>query len=100
GWERAKSIHLESWPKPHGKKEKEIEDSQLLVRVILFIRKWKHDNRLALNSEVGEVTISKETEKRLSRCVEELKSAMKIKEVKFGTGEMYVEEGVRLSIKA
>lgn len=100
GGEKQKSIHITKWPVAKHDESKGIEEAELLVRIILFVRKWKHDNRQALNSEISQMTISKVVETKLGSAIRELKSAMKINELKFGEGELIIEEGITASIKA
>ncbi|MDE1850422.1 MAG: valine--tRNA ligase [Candidatus Micrarchaeota archaeon] len=101
GSEKTGSVHTNSWPKQRETVDKgRFEAADKLVKILLFVRKWKHDNKLALNSEIGEVTIAKELEGELGGAVEEIKSGMNIKSVKFGEAQLEVEEGIKISIKA
>jgi len=101
GSEKTKSIHTNSWPKEkEGIEKDKFEAADKLVKILLFVRKWKHENKMALNSEITEITIGKELEGALGGAVEEIKSGMNIKSVKFGDAELDVEEGIKVSIKA
>ena len=49
---KEKSIHVSPWPVSEKFDEKAFGEADKVVKLILFIRKWKHDNGLALNSEI------------------------------------------------
>src|SRR5208337_1514001 len=53
----AKSIHLSAWPVGNEFDEEKFRKADGAVKLILFIRKWKHDNAMALNAELSEIVV-------------------------------------------
>lgn len=100
--EKEKSIHLTKWPE-EGKRDenesKEYKTAEKIVKIIRFVRKWKHDNKLALNAPIKELIISKDLEKELERGVEDIRGSMNIENVAFGKADTEIEEGLRIGIK-
>ncbi len=97
--EGVKSVHLSQWPAY----EKELDDrsamadGDVLCSVIVAVRQWKHANKLALNSEIKEVSLS-----RPIAGLDDLKGAMSIGSVKTG-GEGDIEvpgTDVKISVSA
>ena len=86
----ARSVHLSSWPSIGDRKI----DAEALARgdeawrTIVFIRQWKHENKKALNSEIQELTISKD----LGNLAMDIKGAMNIKSIRVAPGPMKVPE--------
>jgi len=68
------------------------------VDVISFIRRWKHDNGLALNAPLSEVVISSSAEGALSSAVDDIKGAMAIGKVSFGEAELDIGNGLKITI--
>ncbi len=100
--EREKSIHITKWPEFDKSKEdaKDFARGEKAVKIIRFIRRWKHDNKLALNAPIKEITLSKKLEKELGDAVEDIKGAMAVAKVDFDVGELQVEEGIEITIRA
>jgi hypothetical protein len=55
--------------------------------VIAQVRRWKHDNRLALNAEIKELVLSES----LGELEDDIKGAMKIGSVRIGEAGTPVE---------
>ncbi len=51
------SVHRQEWPKPAWSDEDARREGDLLARVVSEVRKYKHDQGLALNAPLGRVTI-------------------------------------------
>lgn len=96
GSEETKSIHLSSWPEFEEKliNKKDLEIGDTIYKVIAFIRLWKHNKKLALNSELNELSIEGDLEEGLDN----IKGAMNIKKITKGKGELEVPE-TKLKIK-
>ncbi|MCD6477268.1 MAG: valine--tRNA ligase [Candidatus Aenigmarchaeota archaeon] len=76
------SIHVSKWPE---KENVEKTNGDIVIEVISKIRKYKHYNKLPLNSELNKVIIiSKED---ISEFKDDIKGALKIKEIEFKKGE-------------
>jgi valyl-tRNA synthetase len=92
----AKSIHISAWPEAEKFDENEFKKADAVVKLILFIRKWKHDNGLALNSELPELTVDSD----LGEAANDVKGAMNIKKIIVGKGATQVPEtGFTVEIK-
>ena len=91
------SIHLSLWPAFEKKlvDEKSIEQGEKICKVISAVRSWKHDNKMALNADLSELTI----EGDLKEGLEDIKGAMKVKKITKGKGEIELPEtGLRISV--
>lgn len=86
-FEKEKSIHISSWPKVEKKPELAVFEKagDAAVSVLAAIRQWKQENRLPLNAEVKKVVIGREKEDILKDFVDDIKGAMKVKEIGFGS---------------
>ncbi|VVB76832.1 Isoleucine--tRNA ligase [uncultured archaeon] len=94
----AMSIHVSAWPVGNKFDEEKFRKSDDAIKTILFIRKWKHDNAMALNAELSEVTISVD----LGPAEKDVMGAMNIKKITKGEGDLQVPETspeIKLSIK-
>ncbi len=95
--EKGVSVHVSDWPDYDAKlldakNEKLGDDAE---KVIAQIRRWKHDNRLALNSELNEVVLSSS----LGEFEDDIKGAMKIKSVSVGAASTQVQgSDIRIEI--
>ncbi len=98
------SIHLSEWPLY----EKELVDEEaeeggdLAVSMLSSVRKWKHDNGLALNAPMKELSIecSAREKKSLEDFIDDIKGATKAEKVSFGKGEIAAEgTKIRFSVK-
>jgi valyl-tRNA synthetase len=83
-----KSIHISEWPNAKKFDEKRFDEAEKVVKLILFVRKWKHDNGLALNAEISELVVNSD----LGNAAEDVKGAMKIKVLTKGEGNTEVPE--------
>jgi valyl-tRNA synthetase len=83
--EKFKSIHLSDWPKY----DKKLEDKRsekigdLAVEIISKVRKFKSKNNKSLKTEVN-LILNKKHKTLLNPVLEDLKSTVKAKEIKFG----------------
>ena len=84
GQSPVKSIHLSEWPYNGSEAvdRNALRDGDEACRVIVYIRQWKHDHKMALNAELKEVILSKD----LGAFMNDIKGAMKIREIKIGSG--------------
>src|SRR3989338_7147766 len=59
GFEKEKSIHISAWPEFEKKylDERAEKTGDLAVKIISAIRQWKQGNKLALNTELTEVSL-------------------------------------------
>jgi valyl-tRNA synthetase len=51
------SVHRKDWPRPAWHDENALADGRLVVRLAAEIRRYKHEQGLALNAPMGKVTI-------------------------------------------
>ncbi len=93
--EKKKSIHITEWPKCNEELiNEEIEKAgDLAIEVISAVRKYKSENKLALNEKIHKLTIecSKEEEDKIEKFVQDIKAVMKISEVEFGNADIQIE---------
>lgn len=94
-YEKKKSIHITEWPK-HDEKlinEETEKAGDLAVEIISAVRKYKSENKMALNEQVSKLTIEcqKEDEERIRNFLEDIKAVMKISEVEFGNADIQIE---------
>ncbi|MBU3905134.1 MAG: valine--tRNA ligase [Nanoarchaeota archaeon] len=80
--EKVESIHISSWPEKENIKE---NNGHVAVEAIVELRKYKHSNKMALNAELNKVIISSVED--ISEFENDIKGAMKIKEIEFKKGE-------------
>lgn len=80
------SIHVSKWPEIEKVKK---NNGQIAVDAIVEIRKYKHDNKMALNAELDKVIIT--TKEDISEFESDIRGAMKIKETEFKKGDFRVE---------
>ena len=93
---KAKSIHLSAWPVGNEFDEEKFKKADDAVKLILFIRKWKHDNAMALNAELQEIVVNVD----LGEAADDVKGAMNIKKVTKGEGSLAVPETeIKVDIK-
>ncbi len=82
------SIHVSKWPEYESKpNEKSINSWKSLLEVVHFARKWKHENGMPLNGELSSIVIDEKLKGELEKSVEDIKGALKAKEVSFGPTE-------------
>ncbi len=102
--EKAASIHLAKWP---VYEEKNVDDElekggDAAIEIIARIRKFKSENKMAMNEEISRLAIecAKEEEGKLSKFFEDIKGAMKIGSIEFGNGDMEIERhSIRIKIE-
>jgi len=92
------SLHLTKWPVAGNIDQEAYSNEKTAVDVISFIRRWKHDNGLALNAPLREVVISSSAEGALSSAVDDIKGAMTISKVGFGEAELDIGNGLKITI--
>ncbi|MGC9190445.1 MAG: valine--tRNA ligase [Candidatus Micrarchaeia archaeon] len=86
--EPAISIHVSKWPEYESKQnEKSINSWKSLLEVVHFARKWKHENGMPLNGELSSIVIDEKLKGELEKSVDDIKGALKAKEVSFGPTE-------------
>jgi valyl-tRNA synthetase len=88
--EGKKSIHISDWPKLDSTlmDKASLEEGDEVTKLIVFIRSWKHDNKMALNAELSSMKL----EGYEGKALEDIKGAMKIKEIVTGKGTIQVPE--------
>jgi len=96
--ENRESIHLTEWPKAGTIDTNEYSNGKKAVEVISFIRRWKHDNGMALNAPISEIRLSKDVEHELGGAITDIKGAMNISSISFGSAEIDIGNGVKISI--
>jgi valyl-tRNA synthetase len=86
--EGKKSIHISDWPKLDKVlfNKESLEEGDTVAALIAFIRSWKHDNKMALNADLTSMTL----EGYDGSAIEDIKGAMKIKEIVKGSGTIEV----------
>ncbi len=91
----AKSIHLSAWPVGNEFDEEKFKRAEDAVKLILFIRKWKHDNAMALNAELQEIVVNVD----LGEAEKDVMGAMNIRKITHGEGNLAVPEtGILVNI--
>lgn len=89
------SIHISKWPEIDknliDKNAEEIGD--MAVAIISVLRQYKSNKGLPLNAELKKVDIEcvESIKKQLKNVLDDIKGAMRIKEISFGKGEIPVE---------
>lgn len=83
------SVHSSPWPAYDGRQvdAANLELGDKADRVMAQIRRWKHDNRLALNAELKEVVLSS----GLGDFEHDIRGAMKVDGVRVGSAGIQVE---------
>jgi valyl-tRNA synthetase len=86
----AESIHVSEWPVPdvEGIDKGSLEAGDKAQKLIAFVRKWKHDNSMALNAELKELAMSED----LGELKDDIKGAMNIRKISEGKGSLQVPE--------
>lgn len=97
------SIHTSKWPEFDEKMvdEKAEELGELAKQIISALRQYKSSNKLALNTELKNVTIDcdSETRKKLEQVEPDIKGTMKVKAIGYGkAGEISVSEKIRMNV--
>ncbi|MCL5675486.1 MAG: valine--tRNA ligase [Candidatus Marsarchaeota archaeon] len=96
--EKKKSIHVSGWPSISQKfaSQENLEKGERIRKVIVYIRQWKHNNKMALNAPLESITI----EGDLDEGIEDIKGTMSVKEVRKGKGIAEIPEtGLKISIE-
>lgn len=78
-FEKEKSIHISSWPSKIAIFENEEKMGDELIQIIAIIRKYKSENRLAMNAPLKRVVLNE----KFSIFEKEIKRTMKIEEVEY-----------------
>ncbi len=102
--EKEESIHLAKWP---SYEEKNVDEDfektgDAAIEIISRIRKFKSENKMAMNEEISRLAIecAKEEEGKLSKFFEDIKGAMKIGSIELGNGDMEIERhNIRIKIE-
>ena len=83
------SVHASAWPEYDAEHvdERSVKLGDTADLIIAQIRRWKHDNRLALNAELKEIVLSRS----LGELEEDIKGAMKIGSIRAGEAGTLVE---------
>jgi valyl-tRNA synthetase len=79
-----KSIHVSRWPEAEWRYPEFEKDGDVAAALISSVRQWKHDNKLALNEEIQEITAKKADEKALVPFTADILAATKAKRLVFG----------------
>jgi valyl-tRNA synthetase len=96
--EKSVSIHSSPWPGYDEKlvDEKSIKEGDTAQKVIEFVRQWKHNNKLALNSEISELLVNVD----LGDTADDVKGAMNVKQLsKGGMGIVIPDTEIAVEIK-
>jgi valyl-tRNA synthetase len=99
--ENRQSIHISDWPKFDKKLiNKDIEKSgDNAIAIIAAVRKFKAENKMSMKDEIAEIIVSKDSEKQLKSFVDDLKSTLKIKNIKFSSeADTEIAEGIKIKI--
>ncbi|MGC8547401.1 MAG: valine--tRNA ligase [Candidatus Micrarchaeia archaeon] len=91
------SIHVSEWPSSASIKfDKKLSDEgEKVYKAVLFVRQWKHDNKLALNAPISKVEISGISEAGMR----DIADAMNVQNVEAGNaGEEIPGLGVMIHI--
>jgi valyl-tRNA synthetase len=51
------SVHKASWPSPVARDQASLEDGELLVKLVSELRRYKHENGMALNAPMGKISV-------------------------------------------
>jgi valyl-tRNA synthetase len=88
--EKDVSIQVSAWPEFDAKlvDEKALKEGDTAQKVIEFIRQWKHNNKLALNSELQELVINV----ALGETAQDVMGAMNIRKITKGKGSVQIPE--------
>lgn len=78
-FEKEKSIHISYWPSKIAIFENEEKIGDELIQIIAVIRKYKSDNKIAMNAPLERIILNE----RFSIFEKEIKGTMKIREVKY-----------------
>lgn len=86
--EGKRSIHISEWPRFREElfSKEGMEEGDAVCNLITFIRSWKHGQKMALNAELSKMTM----EGYSGKAIEDIKGAMKIKEIVSGKGSLEV----------
>ncbi len=95
-----KSIHITSWPVESTISEYDEKSGEALANTIRGIRKWKHDNKKALNSEILKLTLDSSMQPILGNSVDEIKTSINVKAIEFGSATEEIAPGIKASIVA
>ncbi|MEM5772375.1 MAG: valine--tRNA ligase [Candidatus Aenigmatarchaeota archaeon] len=102
GKEKEISIHISNWPEEFEFFDESIErNGDLAIEIISFIRKWKHDRKIALNAELNKIIIDCNFEQRegLKEFLDDIKTATKAKEISFGyVRDNELPSGIKIDI--
>lgn len=93
----AVSLHRSAWPAYDEKllDNASLEEGERTQKLIAFIRQWKHDNKMALNGDIGELVV----EGGLAFSIEDVKGAMNISRISKGEASLEVPgTGLRVSL--
>jgi valyl-tRNA synthetase len=99
--EEKKSIHISDWPgyKPEISDDKLEAAGDMAINIIATVRKFKGDSNISLSKEIKELIIKAEDIKPLEPFLEDIKSTIKAKEIKFeGKANIEVNEKVKIGI--
>ena len=85
-YEKDVSIHISSWPKYEKKlvDGKSEEIGELAKAIISALRQFKSSRKMALNQELNKIIIDKKLEKKIKLVENDIKGAMKVKEIEYG----------------
>ena len=92
--EKIESIHISPWPEELKKVDKKQADiGELAIKIVAAIRKFKSDNRMALNEKLSEIIIQapKELHNELKTIEPDIKGAVKSEKLILGKAEHKIE---------
>lgn len=89
--EKQKSIHLSSFPefKKEFVNEKSFSSGEKAIEIISLVRKFKAEKKVSLKTEI-ELTLEKETIKKIGNALDDLKAVCNAKSIKEGKLEIKI----------
>ncbi|HIH43302.1 TPA: class I tRNA ligase family protein, partial [Candidatus Woesearchaeota archaeon] len=103
--ENQKSIHVSEWPTAdtswQGKEADEaLKAGNLAVEVIATVRRYKTENKMAMNFEVASAVIKckKENKKQLELVLNDLKNTLKIKDLSVSTADKIDDSDLKTNV--
>ena len=110
--EKQKSIHVSCWPKENklwdaseenkdGTAAEALKAGNLAVEVIAAVRRYKTENKMAMNLEVASASIKckKEDKKPVELVLKDLKTTLKIKELSVSAADKIDDSDLKTNVE-